>query len=286
MAIIGPGRMGLAFGAALVQCQAVERLVFYGRGLEPPPHPLFDPHSAVASYRPGLGGLEADTTVVILAVPDAALAEVAHDLAAAGPAPRGCAALHLAGALSTDALTPLHLVGFAVGSMHPLQTVADPWSGGDRLIGAAFALGGEPAAIAAGRRLVNALRGRALVVPPALRPLFHAASVFASNYVVTLAAVAARLLSQAGISEDEAIEATLPLIRGAVDNIEHLGFAAALTGPIMRGDVDVVRLHLGRLSSEERSLYCALGRETLRLARLAGLDAERAAELESLLSGE
>ena len=278
--------MGLAFGAALVQCQAVERLVFYGRGLEPPPHPLFDPHSAVASYRPGLGGLEADTTVVILAVPDAALAEVAHDLAAAGPAPRGCAALHLAGALSTDALTPLHLVGFAVGSMHPLQTVADPWSGGDRLIGAAFALGGEPAAIAAGRRLVNALRGRALVVPPALRPLFHAASVFASNYVVTLAAVAARLLSQAGISEDEAIEATLPLIRGAVDNIEHLGFAAALTGPIMRGDVDVVRLHLGRLSSEERSLYCALGRETLRLARLAGLDAERAAELESLLSGE
>lgn len=286
MAIIGPGRMGLGLGAALVQCRAAERLVFYGRGLEAPPHPLFDPRSAAASYRPGLGGLEADTTVVILAVPDGALAEVAHDLASAGPAPRGCAALHLAGALSTDVLAPLHLAGYAIGSMHPLQTVADPWSGGDRLIGAAFALGGEPAAVAAGRRLVSALRGRALVVPPTLRPLYHAAAVFASNYVVTLAALAARLLSQAGIPEDDAVRATLPLIRGAVDNLEHLGFAAALTGPIVRGDVDVVRLHLGRLSSHDRSLYCALGRETLRLARLAGLDAERAAELESLLSGE
>ena len=278
--------MGLALGAALVQCQAADRLVFHGRGLEPPPHPLFDPHSAAVSYRPGLGGLEPDTTIVILAVPEAVLAEVAYELAAAGPAPGGCAALHLAGALSTDVLTPLHMVGYAVGSMHPLQTVADPWSGGERLIGTAFALGGEPAAIAAARRLVSALRGRALVVPPALRPLFHAATVFASNYAVTLAAVAARLLSQAGISEEEAIEATLQLIRGAVDNIEHLGFGTALTGPIMRGDVDVVRLHLGRLSSEERSLYCALGRATLELARLAGLDAERASELEVLLSGE
>ncbi|MFS8543852.1 MAG: DUF2520 domain-containing protein, partial [Limnochordales bacterium] len=210
----------------------------------------------------------------ILAVPDGALAEVAHDLASAGPAPRGCAALHLAGALSTDVLAPLHLAGFAIGSMHPLQTVADPWSGGDRLIGAAFALGGEPAAVAAGRRLVSALRGRALVVPPALRPLYHAAAIFASNYVVTLVAVAARLLSRAGVPEDDAVRATLPLIRGALDNLEHLGFAASLTGPIVRGDVDIVRLHLGRLSSEERSLYCALGRATLELARLAGVKPE------------
>ena len=65
---------------------------------------------------------------------------------------------------------------------------------------------------------------------------------------------------------------------------EHLGFPAALTGPIVRGDVDAVRLHLGRLSPSDRSLYSALGRETLRLARLAGLDPDRAAELESLLA--
>src|SRR5690606_4686994 len=180
IAIIGPGRMGLALGAALVQCQAAERLVFYGRALEPPPHPLFDPDHPGGLYRPGIGPIEEGTTIVVLAVPDHALPEVAYDLAMVGRAPVGCAALHLSGALSTDVLAPLHFAGYAVGSMSPFQTVADPWSGGDRLIGAAFALAGEPAAIAAGRRLVRALGGRDLVIPPNLRPLYHAAAVFAS----------------------------------------------------------------------------------------------------------
>lgn len=276
--------MGLALGAALAQRRAAERLVFHGRALDPPPHPLFEPRNPMAHYRPGVGALEEGTTIVILAVPDHALPEVAHDLAAAGRAPAGCVALHLAGALSTDVLGPLHHAGFAIGSMHPFQTIADPWSGGDRLVGSAFALGGEPAAIAAARRLVSSLGGRALVVPPTLRPLYHAAAVFASNYVVTLAAVAARLLAEAGVPEADAAAAALPLVRGAVDNLEHLGFAAALTGPIVRGDVDTIRLHLARLSPHDRALYSALGRETLRLARLAGLDPARAAELESLLS--
>src|SRR5690606_24577447 len=132
----------------------------------------------------------------------------------------------------------------------------------------------------------SALSGRAHLIPPGLRPLYHAAAVFPSNHIVTLAAVTARLLGQARVPEENAPAAALPLLRGAVDNLEHLGFAAALTGPIVRGDVDTVRLHLGRLSPPDRSLYSALGRETLRLARLAGLDPARAAELESLLSAD
>ncbi len=86
--------------------------------------------------------------------------------------------------------------------------------------------------------------------------------------------------------EGEAIPAVLPLVRGTLENLEQLGVAAALTGPIARGDVDTVRLHLARLSPGERALYSALGLEALRLARAAGLDAHRAAEMEALLSFE
>jgi len=75
-------------------------------------------------------------------------------------------------------------------------------------------------------------------------------------------------------------------MRGTLENVEHLGLSMALTGPIARGDVDTVRLHLSRLSPEDRSLYCRLGLETLRIAVAAGLDAERAAELESLLAAD
>lgn len=288
--IIGPGRMGLALGAALRHADAVERLLYIGRALEPPPHPLFEPSSpdepgsGGAEYRAGPVPIPMGTTVLILAVPDSALAEVAYDVAAAGPAPPGCAAFHLSGALSTDVLAPLHAADYAVGSIHPLQTVADPWLSGDRLMGAAFALAGETSALNAARRVVNALGGMPLVIPPALRPTYHAAAVMASNYLIALLAVAARLLEQASVDSSRVLPALLPLVRGTLDNLEHLGVGAALTGPIPRGDADTLRLHLARLSPEDRTLYCALGLELLRLARQAGLDERRAAEIESLLA--
>ncbi|HWV56698.1 MAG TPA: Rossmann-like and DUF2520 domain-containing protein [Longimicrobiales bacterium] len=282
--IVGPGRMGLALGAALVRAGHAEAITFMGRGREPPPHPLFELGDHAVGYMAGPVRPPEDTSVLILAVPDAALPATANELALAGAAPPGCVAFHLAGAISTEVLSPLHAAGYAVGSLHPLQTVADPWAAGERLFGAAYALAGEPAAVAVGRRIIDALRGRAIVVPPALRPVYHAGAVIASNFLVTLIAYAARQLQATGLSEREALEALLPLLRGTIDNIEHLGLSMALTGPIARGDADTVRLHLARLSPEDRSLYCRLGRETLRIAVAAGLDAELAAELESLLA--
>jgi predicted short-subunit dehydrogenase-like oxidoreductase (DUF2520 family) len=281
--VIGPGRMGLALGTALVQADAVERIVFFGRSTDPPPHPLFDGDKRV-QYRTGYGPLPEDLGVLLLAVPDDALHEVANDVARSGAAPRAATALHLSGALSTDVLAPLSAGGYAAGSIHPLQTVADPWSGADRLRGCAYALAGDPAALMAGRRIVAALDGRPLVIPPAMRATYHAAAVFASNYVLAAAATIARVLAEAGIGEEDAVASVLPLMRGTMDNLEQLGLAAALTGPVARGDMDTVRLHLSRLSSRERSLYCALGLETLQLARGAGLDPARADAIESLLA--
>jgi len=282
--IVGPGRMGLALGAALLQARAVERLIFYGRSIEPPPHPIFEPSEVAAEYRIGPHPVPVGTTILILAVPDSALSEVAHDLALTGPAPAGCAVFHLSGALSTEVLAPLHGVGYTVGSIHPLQAVADPWLSGDRLMGAAFAIAGEPAALVAARRVVDELAGRALVIAPTRRPVYHAAASVASNFLVALMAFAVRLMDQAGVPEADALPALLPLVRGTLDNLEQLGVPAALTGPIARGDVDTVRLHLARLSPEDRVLYCALGRELLRVSRLAGLDEKRANDLETLLT--
>jgi predicted short-subunit dehydrogenase-like oxidoreductase (DUF2520 family) len=288
--IIGPGRMGLALGSALRQVDAVDRLTFFGRSMEPPPHPLFDPprddddESAITEYRTLPALPPPGTTLVILAVPDTALPEVVYDLSMMGPAPAGCVALHLSGALSTDALEPLHHRGYAVGSMHPLMAVADPWLAGDRLIGAAFAMTGEPMANVAARRIVAELGGVPLSIATTQRPLYHAAAVMASNYLVALTGAAVRMLGEAGVEEEDAVRALIPLLRGTLDNIAQLGVPASVTGPIARGDVDTVRLHLARLSAEDRVLYSGLGLELLRLARAAGLDENRASEIESLLT--
>jgi predicted short-subunit dehydrogenase-like oxidoreductase (DUF2520 family) len=290
--IIGPGRMGLALGSALRQREATSRLTFFGRGYEAPPHPLFDPHpgegddaaAAGAEYRMLPAQAPPGTELVILAVPDAALPEVAYDLTMMGAAPPGCVALHLSGALSTDVLAPLHAAGYAIGSLHPLMAVADPWLAGHRLLGAAFAVGGEPAAVAAGRRIAFALGGMPLVIAPQLRPLYHAAAVIASNYLIAISGLATRLLEEAGVAEEDALPALLPLLRGTLDNVEQLGVSAALTGPIARGDTDTIRLHLARLSPGDRVLYSGLGLELLRLARAAGLDEQRAGEIHALLT--
>jgi predicted short-subunit dehydrogenase-like oxidoreductase (DUF2520 family) len=282
VAVIGPGRMGLALGSALHQADALERLTLYGRSPEPPPHPLMD--SDIVEYRRGVEPPPPETTILILAVPEEALHDVVNEVSRAGRRSGHCVALHLSGVLSTDILAPLHGAGYTVGSLHPLQTVADPWSGAERLRGCAYAIAGEPGALTAARRIVDALDGRALVIPPALRPVVHAAAVFASSYVLVAAATIARVLAEAGIDEDEAIAASTPLMRGTIDTVEHLGLGAALTGPVARGDLDTVRLHLSRLSPRERRLYSALGLETVELARGAGLDPARADALEALLA--
>jgi predicted short-subunit dehydrogenase-like oxidoreductase (DUF2520 family) len=128
------------------------------------------------------------------------------------------------------------------------------------------------------------LGGRPLVIAPSARPLYHAAAVVGSNYLVALAAAASRMLGEAGVEEADTLPALLPLMRGTLDNIERLGVSAALTGPIARGDADTVRLHLARLSAADRVLYCGLGLELLRLARASGMDGQRAEEIELLLT--
>lgn len=278
---VGPGRAGLALGYALHHAGALEGLTYCGRRPEPPAHPVFI--EGLADYRFGLVRPDPGTTAVFLTVPDDALPGIAAALAAQGPAPEGCAVFHCSGALATDVLEPLHARGYRVGSLHPLQSIAHPVTGAERLVGAWYAVSGEPAAVATARRLVAELNGTTLAIPVSRRPLYHAAAVVASNYLPVLIASAARLLVQAGVPEDEAVPALLPLLRGTLENIAELGLAPALTGPIARGDVETVRLHLRVLPEREAPLYRALGLEAVDLAEARGLDVEKVRQLRELL---
>lgn len=262
--IVGPGRAGLALGYALAQAEAVESITVCGRRPEPPGHPLFV--QGLADYVFGLTRPKPLTAAVFLAVPDAVVPEMAHALAGQGPAPDGCAAFHLSGALSTEVLAPLHAVGYAVGSFHPLQALAHPVTGAERLPGSWVAVTGAPEALAVARRLAAELGSSVFTVPEARRPLYHAAAVMASNFLPPLVDAACRLLERAGVPHDEALPALLPLIQGTLENIRERGVEGAVTGPILRGDVETVGMHLRALDGEDRRLYAVLGLELLRLA--------------------
>ncbi|TVP76372.1 MAG: DUF2520 domain-containing protein [Gemmatimonadales bacterium] len=261
LVIVGPGRVGLSLGQALHEADAVRSLIYHGRHPDPPEHALF--RGGVAEYRYGVERPPEGTTAVLLTVPDHSLREMAELLAARGDTREGTPVLHCSGALGAEPLEALHRAGYQVGTLHPLQAVASAETGARRLAGAAFAVSGEPGALAAGRRLVQALSGAVLSVPTRLRPLYHAAAVLASNYLVVLLREAEGLLRDAGTSQEEARTALLALASGTISNATELGFGEALTGPVVRGDADVLDLHLRTLPEPVRSLYAQLGLRAL-----------------------
>ncbi len=281
--IFGPGRMGTAI--ATVIAGAGREVLVIGRDAAEAGHPLRKlPGARVVRRVPGP---PADGTRVVLAISDAAIPAVAGELAALGPPGAGSVALHLSGAQPASILEPLARCGYATGSLHPLQTVADVEHGAERLRGAFFTFEGDDRARESAAEIVAAAGGRMLEVHAGDKARYHAACVFASNYVVACAAAATRLLADAvGVSREEAVRALSPLWSGAAANLEDPGLPRALTGPIARGDVETVRANLAALDNGTRALYARLGLEALALSRELGLDPARARELEDVLEAE
>ena len=280
--IVGAGRTGLALGLRLHRAGAVGGVTVSGRRADAPDHPLFTGDAPAAEYRPSLDSVPAAIDAAVIAVPDGAIAEVAARLAAI-QLPPSIPVLHTSGSRSTGILQALAEQGHPVGSVHPLAAVADPVEGAERLAGVTWGVEGQGAAAALAERIVRACGGRVLRIAPGGKPAYHAAAVFASNYAVALLSVAERLMEQAGVDAADARPALAALAAGAVENVAARGPVQALTGPVVRGDVETVALHLARLSADERALYCLLAREALRLARAAGLDAATADRLGALL---
>ena len=119
-----------------------------------------------------------------------------------------------------------------------------------------------------------------------LRPLYHAAAVFASNYVVATSALAVRLLGEADVADP--VAAMAPLQRATLENVHELGPAAALTGPAVRGDAGTIAGNLDALATHAPDAvapYVAMARVALDVAVTAGrLDATRRAAVEEVLA--
>lgn len=214
-------------------------------------------HLVGHGQEPDLG----DCRRLLIATPDAAIASVCAELA-----PRlhpGCAVIHFSGA------TSVHALGSAAGpkaSVHPVQTI-DPELGPDQLVGSFAAVSGDTAV---GSRLADELGMTPFTLADEAKPTYHAACTMASNYLVTLTAVAVSLLEQSGLEHDHALTVLRPLQ-------EHTLAVAGNppTGPIARGDAATVAMHLEAIGPDLAPLYRELGRATLPLVSESAADAVR-----------
>lgn len=262
--LVGPGRAGLAVALRLVD-SGHHACGVLGRRVDV---------AGTAAERLGTQRLEWDqplppADLMILAVRDDAIGEVAERLAPLSPAVAGV--VHLSGLTPTSVLD-----GFSdqmIGSFHPLQTMPDPETGARRLEGAWVAVT-APEDYFADRLLSLAASAgmRGFELDDDAKAVYHAAAAAAANFPLAAWAMSRRLFDAAGVP----FEAAGPLIRAIVDNALSLGPEAALTGPIARGDVGTVRAQLAAVAAAEPALladFIALSKAT---ARVAGTEPQMA----------
>jgi predicted short-subunit dehydrogenase-like oxidoreductase (DUF2520 family) len=225
---VGPGRAGSALSLALA---AVGWTV-----ADPVRHGDDASHAA------------AGVDLLVLATPDAVIAEVAGSVAPV----EGTVVAHLAGSLGLEVLAPHR----RRAALHPLVSLPDADVGARRLrAGAWFAVAGDPPeALALVEGLVVDLGGRSFAVADADRAAYHAAAAIASNHLVALLGQVERVAAGAGVP----LEAYLDLVRATLDNVAEMGPAAALTGPVARGDWATVERHRAALPSDELVAYDAM----------------------------
>jgi predicted short-subunit dehydrogenase-like oxidoreductase (DUF2520 family) len=253
--IVGAGRVGAVLGAALI---AAGHSVVAVAANSPASRDRAARLLPDVPVRAARDVARAATDLLLLAVPDDALAGVAAELRASWSATTAIA--HTSGAHGTAVLGDVD--GMA---LHPAMTFTGEAADLARLPGIAWGVTARNRAFAA--RIVADLGGIPEWVAEENRPLYHAALAHGANHLVTLVNEAADLLRAAGIERPDRVLA--PLLHAALDNALRLG-DAALTGPVSRGDAGTVAKHLERVPADAVPVYLALARRTADRALASG----------------
>ncbi|MBL6278670.1 DUF2520 domain-containing protein [Micromonospora fiedleri] len=265
--IVGAGRVGTTLGAALA---AVGHRVVATTGSSGASQARVALLLPTVSRRPAAEVARAATDLLLIAVPDDALAGVVAGLAAEGALRPGQVVAHTSGAHGLAVLAPAVAAGARPLALHPAMTFTGTPDDLSRLSGISYGVTAPAELRPLAARLVADLGGVPEWIGEADRPLYHAALAHGANHLVTLVNEAADRLRDAGVAQPEKVLA--PLLRAALENALRLG-DDALTGPVARGDAGTVARHLTQLTAtapESVPAYLALARRTADRAMAAG----------------
>lgn len=266
--VVSAGRVGSVLGAALagaghvvVGTSAVSRVSLRRAADLLPGAPVLPPDEVVRL-----------SDLVLLAVPDEVLPGLVSGLAATGAFRAGQIVVHTCGARGVDVLGPAVAAGVLPLALHPAMTFTGRAEDVARLRAACVGVTvGDETGWSVGEALVLEMGAEPVRVPSEARPLYHAALAHGANHLATLVRDAVDALEHAGVVPAERLLG--PLLEAALDNALRHG-DRALTGPVARGDLDTVRLHLRVLAESAPALldpYRAQAARTADRAEAAGL---------------
>lgn len=209
--------------------------------------------------------------IVFITTPDNIIKDLCYRIACRKGFRRNTLVVHCSGNFSSEILiSAQRFCGCRVASLHPLQSFAQPGEAVNNFRGTYCAYEGMAEGLSVVRKLIRDLGGIPVKINAAFKPLYHISGVIASNYLVTLLAVAREFMRVSGFPEKNALDALMPLVKSTIKNIKELGIPAALTGPIARGDFSTVQNHLVMTKKYLRryqSFYQMLGKHTIKVAK-------------------
>jgi predicted short-subunit dehydrogenase-like oxidoreductase (DUF2520 family) len=261
IAIVGPGRLGRALALGLKRAQFTISEIVSGSSAASK-RKAGDLARKVKAHASTSDRARLDADLVWFCVPDREIASSSRQLASLVDW-RKKIAFHSSGALASHELKSLRQAGAAVASVHPLMTFVT--GSMPSLIGVPFAMEGDAAAVRSARQIVRALGGEAFTIRKQYKAAYHAWGAFASPLLVAMLVTAEQLARKAGLSAVGARKKMLPIVRQTIANYGALGAAGAFSGPIVRGDAEIVRKHLqvARKVPEATQVYLALARAAL-----------------------
>ena len=275
IAIVGPGRLGSAL--ALELRRAGYRISAIVSGNSAASQRKGQVLARQVNARWSAPGTPFEADLVWFCVPDREIARAARRLEKLVEW-KGRIALHSSGALASDELQALRRRGAAMASVHPLMTFVRGSMPSFR--GVPVGLEGDPAALRVAHTMVRDLGAEPFSISKNRKLAYHAWGAFTSPLLIALLVTAERVARAAGLSSAEARRKMMPIVRQTLANYAKLGPAEAFSGPIVRGDAQVVRQHLSELKKIPAAgeVYAALARAALRY-----LPAGNRKELEKLL---
>ena len=241
----------------------------------------------IKGYGVRFEGFKGKAGFLILAVPDDKIANASSNAVKAGVIGHDTVVAHLSGAMGSDVLDDARQAGAAVMAFHPAQSItqkSDP-----RIVfkNICFDMEGDDTACSIGEQVAEDLGAESVRLDPEARMLSHLAMTIASNYTVSLMRMAEEIMRTAGIPDNTAKKMLIPLFSTTAGNISSEGTLKALTGPVSRGDSEIIKKHLASLknvSDDYRKLYCEMARIALRLSVERGtISGKKAEEIKKLL---
>ncbi|MCB2293022.1 DUF2520 domain-containing protein [Clostridium algoriphilum] len=174
---------------------------------------------------------------------------------------------HTSGSLTSSIFKNINNSDAFAYSIHPIFAFSDKYNSYKNLQNAYFSIEGPEGHIDQLKDFIHSLGNKSFVIDKDNKALYHLASVTVSNLVLSLINTGCSYLSQCGLSENDALEALLPLIQNNIDNIKHDGCKSALTGPIDRNDIGTVNLHMNAIPKIDVELYKKLSLNLLPLSQ-------------------